>query len=121
MDKYLKKHGNDDTNNILQKREALDPTLSARIEPNDTNHNEGQPVQVELDGRGQQRSKFHTDCEEERKGSLKCIMDNYENKQLCEPFFDVYRDCKRREQERRLEKNARESAAAAGGDSCVIS
>ena len=96
-------------------------TIRARIEhdanPEPDQHNQGQPLVREEDERGQQRSQFYTDCSKEHSESLRCIEDNYEKKQVCQPFFDAYKACRREENKRRLEENARRSAA---GEGCVV-
>ncbi len=37
-------------------------------------------------------------CESERKGSLKCIMDNNGDKSKCWEFFEAYKECKKLKQ-----------------------
>jgi len=86
-----------------------DAAIRAKIE-RDTNpapdqHNEGQPLRRQEDDRGEQRSKFFTDCKTQHAASLRCIEDNYENREVCQKFFDDYKACRRQERERRLEKN----------------
>lgn len=85
-------------------------------------HNEGQPIRKNIDERtGQQRSKFMTDCAKQHRESLACIEDNYETRDVCQPFFEAYKTCRKKEHQRKLEENARLSGAGSGGDSCVIS
>uniref|UniRef100_A0A7S1ZEW9 CHCH domain-containing protein n=1 Tax=Trieres chinensis TaxID=1514140 RepID=A0A7S1ZEW9_TRICV len=88
--------------------------------PAPDSHNEGQPIRREEDERGLQRSKFFTDCSKQHSESLRCIEDNYEQKDVCQPFFDAYKACRREENQRRLEENKRRIAAAGGSDFCVI-
>ena len=109
--------GNDD------KEFKRDPAVAAKIDrdsnPEPDQHNEGQPLRRQEDGRGQQRSQFYTGCQSQHRESLQCIEDNYENKQVCEPYFDAYRRCRQEEHKKRLEENARMSGGGNGG--CVIS
>mmetsp|Transcript_5135 Transcript_5135/g.7841 ORF Transcript_5135/g.7841 Transcript_5135/m.7841 type:complete len:112 (-) Transcript_5135:141-476(-) len=101
-----------------------DANIAAKVEaesnPMDPNqHNEGQPIRQNLDLAGHQRSKFMTACAKEHRNSLQCIEDNYERKDLCQPFFDVYKECRREEHKQKLEENARLSGGS--GETCVIS
>ena len=99
------------------------PQVTAKIErdsnPDPDNHNEGQPLRRQEDGRGQQRSKLFTDCSKEHRESLKCINDNMGDKDPCNSFFDAYKKCRTEEHQRKLEENARRSGKADG--ECVIS
>ena len=87
-------------------------------EPNE--HVFGQPLVPQLDATGKQRSKFLTDCKREHKASLDCIMDNYEDRGVCQPMFEAYKACRKEEQKRRLEENARMSGGGDGGGGCSI-
>jgi hypothetical protein len=82
-----------------QQHEALDE--HANPEPDE--HNLGQPLRPNLDESGKQRSKFLTDCRQEHAASLKCIEDNYTNRDVCQPFFEAYKKCRRDEKKRKLE------------------
>ena len=82
-------------------------------------HNNGQPVRQNLDVTGHQRSKFITACAKEHKNSLECINENYERREVCQPFFDAYKVCRKAEHERKMEENARLSGG--NGESCIIS
>ena len=86
----------------------------------DDQHNFGQPLVPQIDASGKQRSKFLTDCKKEHKASLDCIMDNYEDRGVCQPFFDSYKECRKEEQKRRLERNARMSGGGEDGGACTI-
>ena len=86
----------------------------------DDQHNFGQPLVPQIDASGKQRSKFLTDCKKEHKASLDCIMDNYEDRGVCQPFFDFYKECRKEEQKRRLERNARMSGGGEDGGACTI-
>mmetsp|Transcript_2811 Transcript_2811/g.3989 ORF Transcript_2811/g.3989 Transcript_2811/m.3989 type:complete len:119 (+) Transcript_2811:115-471(+) len=102
-----------------------DPQVAAKIErdanPEPDQHNGGQPLRRQEDNRGQQRSKFFTDCQKQHRNSLGCIEENYENKQLCEPYFEAYRQCKQEERRKRLEENSRISGGDGSVNSCTIS
>ncbi len=54
-----------------------------------TQHNEGQPIRRNNDEFGNQRSKFLTDCKKEHGNSLQCIEENYDRRELCQPFFGM--------------------------------
>ena len=88
--------------------------------PGEDQHNYGQPLVPDVDHTGKQRSKFVTDCKKEHKASLDCIMDNYEDRAVCQPFFDTYKACRKEEQKRRLEMNARMSGGGEDGGACTI-
>jgi hypothetical protein len=89
------------------------PDLNAKIEldanPEPDQHNEGQPIRPDLDIYGKQRTKFATDCSTQHAASLRCIEDNYTNKDVCQSFFDNYKQCRREERQRRLDENAKKS------------
>jgi hypothetical protein len=51
-------------------------------------------------------TKFRTDCKQEHAASLNCIHENYQNKNVCQPFFDSYKECRKAENERRLVENS---------------
>ena len=99
--------------------------LAAKIEADsnpgsDNEHNAGQPIRQNLDETGHQRSKFLTDCAKEHRNSLACIEDNYERRELCQPFFEAYKTCRKLEHQRKMEENARISGGNGSG-SCIIS
>jgi hypothetical protein len=51
-------------------------------------------------------SKLQTDCKKEHADSLQCIQDNYETKdKSCQPFFTIYKECRKKEHAAILEKN----------------
>ena len=100
-----------------------DAKIAAQIEAKnspDGQHNEGQPIRQNLDETGQQRSKFMTACAKEHRNSLACIEDNYERRDLCQPFFEAYKTCRKGEHQKKMEENARLSGGDGGGD-CVLS
>ncbi len=73
-----------------------DAKIAAKVE-RDSNpfdqgvdHNEGQPIRKNVDGFGNQRSKFLTDCHREHRNSLKCIEENYDRREVCQPAFGMY-------------------------------
>ena len=77
----------------------------ANPEPN--RHNKGQPLRPTLDYEGKQRTKFLTGCGDQHADSLRCIEENYERRELCQPFFEAYKACRREERKQRLENNAK--------------
>jgi hypothetical protein len=101
-------------------------SIAAQVERNsqpidDTQHNSGQPLRSNTDSQGHQRSKFVTYCAEEHKNSLQCIENNYNQKQICQPFFDAYKVCRKKEHELKLAENARLSGGGDGSNACIIS
>jgi hypothetical protein len=52
-------------------------------------------------------SKQQTDCRQQQAESLHCIQENYETKNVCQPFFDAYKQCRKEENDRRLEANSK--------------
>ena len=101
-----------------------DPAIAAKIyrdtNPEPDQHNYGQPIVPDIDDYGKQRSKFVTDCKKEQQASLQCIMDNYENKGVCNPFYDAYKTCRKAEHDRRLEENYRMSGGGNEGACCIM-
>ena len=55
------------------------------------------------------KTKFFTDCQKEYLASINCRLEHYDHKQtnVCQHFFDNYKACRREENERRLEENAK--------------
>lgn len=86
-----------------------------------SNHNLGQPINKNnIDGKtGNHKSKFTTNCQTEHANSLKCIEENYEDRSICQPFFEAYKTCRREEHQRKLEMNAKMSGKVEG-EGCVI-
>lgn len=86
-------------------------------------HNLGQPTNVNnIDANtGIHKSKFVTDCKVQHANSLNCIEENYENRSICEPFFEAYKKCRREEHQRKLDMNARLSGGGDSSNGCVIS
>jgi hypothetical protein len=84
---------------------ATDQKVESEVNPEPSAHNAGQPLQANLDKYGKQRTKFLTDCAQEHAASLQCISDNYDNRNACQQFFDAYKQCRREEKQRYLEKN----------------
>jgi len=106
-----------------------DPSIAAAVESrhnafadDSSVHNSGQPLDAKsIDSRtGTQKSKFSTDCKVQHSNSLTCIENNYDNKQVCQPFFDAYKKCRYEEHKRRLEMNAKMSGGGADIDGCII-
>lgn len=90
-------------------------TSKERVE-NDNSHNFGQPrhplQKATLDSpEGKTGASKHvTDCRQQQRESLRCIEENYTNKdKVCVPFFEAYKKCRREEHERKLEKNRKDS------------
>jgi len=51
-------------------------------------------------------SKLQTECRKEHANSLQCIQENYENKNVaCQPFFEAYKECRKKEHAAKLEAN----------------
>jgi hypothetical protein len=95
--------------------------IDAKNQP-DGQHNEGQPIRENLDEKtGHQRSKFVTDCAEQHRASLACIEENYERKDLCQPFFEAYKTCRKQEHQKKMEENSRLSGGDGSVGGCVIS
>ena len=102
------------------------PEVAAKIErdanPEPDQHNGGQPLRQQLNSRGDQQSKLVTGCSIQHRESLQCIEQNYENKAVCQPFFDAYKQCRHDEHKRRLEENERLSREGnADTATCIIS
>jgi hypothetical protein len=104
------------------------PAIASQIESkhntfaNDPSaHNLGQPInENNIDAKtGNHKSKFTTDCKVQHSNSLNCIEENYENKGVCEPFFEAYKKCRREEHQRKLEMNAKMSGGGES-DGCII-
>jgi hypothetical protein len=52
-------------------------------------------------------SKQQTDCRQQQSESLSCIQENYDTKNVCQPFFDAYKLCRKEEHARILEENSK--------------
>jgi hypothetical protein len=52
-------------------------------------------------------SKLITDCKQQQSESLNCIQENYDQKNVCQPFFDRYKACRKEEHDRILEENSK--------------
>jgi hypothetical protein len=87
-------------------------------------HNFGQPIRPphqkaanEIAKRNEKSgaSKLKTDCRQQQRASLKCIEENYENKdQACAEYFEAYKQCRRDEHQKKLDENARSSGGGGG-------
>ena len=66
-------------------------------------HNFGQPAHPYQHVPG----KFATNCSQQHRESLECIERNYHDRSQCEAFFAAYKACRKAENERRLEDNAK--------------
>jgi hypothetical protein len=61
-------------------------------------------------------SKLMTDCRVQQRASLKCIEENYQNKnQACAEYFEAYKKCRRVEHQRKLDENAKRSGGGLFG------
>lgn len=75
-------------------------------------HNYGQPKRAPHAGQehqGHTTAKFLTNCAEEHSNSLECIERNYQNRSACEPFFQAYKACRKLENQKRLDDNAKKA------------
>ena len=86
-------------------------------------HNFGQPIRPphkqvnEADKKTEKSgaSKLKTDCRVQQRASLRCIEENYENKdQACAEYFEAYKKCRREEHQRKLDENAKLSGGGGG-------
>ncbi len=87
-------------------------------------HNFGQPIrpphkkaanETEKKNEKTGASKLKTDCRVQQRASLKCIEENYENKdQACAEFFEAYKQCRRDEHQKKLDANAKSSGGGGG-------
>mmetsp|Transcript_7612 Transcript_7612/g.11048 ORF Transcript_7612/g.11048 Transcript_7612/m.11048 type:complete len:135 (-) Transcript_7612:113-517(-) len=87
-------------------------------------HNFGQPIrpphkkaatETEKKSEKSGASKLKTDCRVQQRASLKCIEENYENKdQACAEFFEAYKQCRRDEHQKKLDANAKSSGGGGG-------
>mmetsp|Transcript_9597 Transcript_9597/g.14239 ORF Transcript_9597/g.14239 Transcript_9597/m.14239 type:complete len:134 (-) Transcript_9597:64-465(-) len=87
-------------------------------------HNFGQPIRPphkkaagETENKNEKSgaSKLKTDCRVQQRASLKCIEENYENKdQACAQYFEAYKQCRRDEHQKKLDANAKSSGGGGG-------
>jgi len=87
-------------------------------------HNFGQPIrpphkktadEIEKKNEKSGASKLKTDCRVQQRASLKCIEENYENKdQACAKYFEAYKQCRRDEHQKKLDANAKNSGGGGG-------
>ena len=54
-------------------------------------------------------AQHYTDCQKQHMDSLHCIEQNYNERAVCQPFFNAYRECRQKENERRKAENASKS------------
>jgi cytochrome c oxidase assembly protein subunit 23 len=113
------------------KGKEIKDSINSRINPGggELKHNYGRPKEApyakEKTAEEKERQKalggpaatFQTSCAKEHRESLQCIERNYQNRNACTEFFDAYKTCRRDENERRKEANARASGNTSGGDS----
>ena len=101
-----------------QEQQALDRAINSP-HPG-ASHNYGQPKEAPYAKAGSKngersdptakKAQHHTDCQKQHMESLQCIEQNYDNRGVCQPFFNAYRECRREENER-----IRQERAARGG------
>lgn len=94
---------------------AMIESQSNPSEADAASHNYGQPIlpphhssstSPTTNAKKKGASKLVTDCSVQQRASLKCIEENYQNKdQACAGFFEAYKTCRREEHERKLEAN----------------
>lgn len=63
-----------------------------------------------INGKGVQRS---TECTKESEESIHCVLENIEKKEVCQPYFDIYKACRAEANKNKWEERAK----AAGKDS----
>ena len=78
-------------------------------------HRKGQPKAAPHATKPSTTARFLTNCAQEHAASLTCIEQNYQNRAVCQPFFDNYRQCRKEEEDRRKDANAKASGATGGG------
>ena len=100
-------------------REEVKSKIRKEINPGEESgytHNSGKPKKAPYGSSGSiQSPQYLTSCSKENMASLKCIEENYQNRSACQPFFDEYKECRKQENERRKEANAKAAAARGGG------
>ena len=97
-------------NNTMPNREEIKSQIRRDLNPGDgLVHNEGQPKKPPHASKPSTTAKFLTNCAEEHAASLKCIERNYQNRAACQTFFENYKQCRKEENERRKEANARQN------------
>ena len=114
--------------NVDHRVAAMVESRASPSEEDAREHNFGQPVRPPHVGESQEensdqgpdkrgaKSKLITDCRVQHRASLKCIEENYENKQqACADFFEAYKQCRRDEHERKLQNNAKNSGGQRHG------
>lgn len=69
-------------------------------------HNKGKPKKAPYAKQESTTARFLTNCASEHKESLQCIERNYNNRSVCQPFFDAYKECRAEENEKRREANS---------------
>jgi len=67
------------------------------------------PILIADDLTHKGKTKLFTDCKTEYIASINCRLENYDHKEtnVCQPLFDTYKACRKEENDRRLEENAR--------------
>ena len=100
-----------DPNNSDEVKEKIRRDLNERA---GLKHNYGQPKVAPFANAEQQNkpapNKFMTSCAQEHSNSLQCIERNYQNRSACEPFFQAYKACRKLENDKRLEENAKKNS-----------
>eukprot|EP00339_Tiarina_fusa_P003795 CAMPEP_0117042026 /NCGR_PEP_ID=MMETSP0472-20121206/29298_1 /TAXON_ID=693140 ORGANISM="Tiarina fusus, Strain LIS" /NCGR_SAMPLE_ID=MMETSP0472 /ASSEMBLY_ACC=CAM_ASM_000603 /LENGTH=99 /DNA_ID=CAMNT_0004753167 /DNA_START=229 /DNA_END=525 /DNA_ORIENTATION=+ len=90
----------------MSSKEEIKSKIRRDLNPGEgLDHNEGQPKRAPHASKASTTAKFLTNCSEEHAASLKCIEQNYQNRGACQPFFDNYKQCRKQENDKRLEAN----------------
>lgn len=99
------------TGKLIKDKINSDLNPGGETESSELSHNRGRPKAAphSKDGRVASTATFLTDCAKEHAESLQCIERNYQNRSLCDPFFQAYKNCRRKENE------ARRAKAGGGG------
>jgi hypothetical protein len=105
-------------NGLKQKQSAQTASVLSHNNE-DRPHNFGQPNRpphkkavdvIEKENEKSGASKLKTDCRVQQRASLKCIEENYANKdKACAEYFEAYKQCRRDEHQKKLEANAKSS------------
>ena len=72
-------------------------------------HRSSNPMPSRGSQKNESASKLQTDCSHEHAASLQCLADNLGSREACQTFFDNYKDCRKAENQRRLDANAQKT------------
>ena len=108
-----------------QKQQSAQTTSVLSHNNEEKQHNFGQPIRPPHKKVANEAAKKHeksgasklkTDCRVQQRASLKCIEENYENKdQACAEYFEAYKQCRRDEHQRKLDANAKMTGGGGSG------